>query len=293
MPRVLTLGVALAALGLIAAAPASAAKDRKVVKTRVTITHVSSEIDSSNLGAPYAIYSVYGVVRSPRAECRRDRPKELIHHPSDWHAAGDYAAQFILSWRDRTSPFPQQHDRVIVARWPTRPLPGSDAPDGRFICKGDRSPRFTIPPPSEAGIAATAASAAKARKVVKTRVKITRVSSGIVSPDYGAPYAWYEVKGKVHSPRAECRYGRIVRLNHRTKHPGPHFYTNGRVFYMGWLDRTVPFTQQHDRAKITRSPSASQDGEDGRFICKGDRSPRFTIPPPSEAGIAAAPEGES
>jgi hypothetical protein len=161
VPRALTLSVALAAIGLIAAAPASAAKDRKVVKTQVKITGVSSEIVSDDFdGAPYAIYKVYGVVRSPREECRRDRPKELIHHPSDWHAASGYMRHFVLFWRDRTAPFTEEHDRVKVRRLTSRAWGEyhNAAPAGRFICKADRSRQFTIPPPSEAGIAAAHAS---------------------------------------------------------------------------------------------------------------------------------------
>jgi hypothetical protein len=143
-------------------------------------------------------------------------------------------------------------------------------------------------------IAAAPASAAEDRKAVKTQVKITRVSSHIVSPDFRPPYAWYFVKGKVRSPRAGCRYGRWVRLNHQTEDQTDGYFTASRdgVFWLGWPDRTFPFTQQHDRAKITRSPSAShplaESVPDGRFTCKGDRSRRFTIPPPSEVGIAAA-----
>ena len=44
-----------------------------------------------------------------------------------------------------------------------------------------------------------------------------------------------------------------------------------------WRERTLPFTEEHDRVKVRRSPSP-----DGRFICKADRSRRFTIPPPSK-----------
>jgi hypothetical protein len=164
VPRVLTLSVALAAIGLIAAAPASAAQDRKAVKTQVKITGVSSEIvnpdvQEASFGIdPYAIYSVYGVVRSPREECRRDRPKELIHHPSDWHASSGYFTRFNLYWRDRTAPFTEEHDRVKVRRWTSRAWGAyhNAEPDGRFICKADRSRRFTIALPSDAEIEAAA-----------------------------------------------------------------------------------------------------------------------------------------
>ena len=152
MPRVLTLSVALAAIGLIAAAPASAANDRKEVETRVKITRVSSHIVSPVSGAPYASYSVKGVVHSLRPGCRIYRPVTLIHHQvfevfRHFTTADDRPGWFWQAWPDLTVPFTQQHDRVKVPRSPSYP-------DGRFICEGDRSPRFTIPPPSEAGIAA-------------------------------------------------------------------------------------------------------------------------------------------
>jgi hypothetical protein len=158
MPQALALSVALAAIGLTAPAPTSAAQDREQVKTRVRITSVSSYIVGDDFGPPYAIYRVYGVVRSPRPECRRYRPKELIHHPSDWHAAGGEFRHFSLFWRDRTSPFTEEHDRVKVRRWTSRDWGEfhDAAPDGRFICKRDTSRRFTIPPPSEAEIEAVA-----------------------------------------------------------------------------------------------------------------------------------------
>ena len=150
------------------------------------------------------------------------------------------------------------------------------------------------------GLIAAAVSAAEDRKEVKTQVKIQRVSSRIVTPVSGPPYASYSVKGKVLSPRVGCRYARIVRLNHRSKHPGDLRAATNRTggFHISWFDETFPFTQQHDRAKITRSPAKSVPGgnppPDGRFTCESDRSPRFTIPPPSDAGIAAAPAtGES
>ncbi len=145
MPRVLTLGVALAAIGLIAAAPASAAKDRKVVKTQVKITRVSSEIGP--LGRTK--YFAKGRVHSPQRECRINRRVMLKDRTEHVTRAGYFTVtrgRFWLSWPDRTDPPTQQQVRVTAPRTAHR--------DDRFICELDRSRRFTIPPPSEAGIAA-------------------------------------------------------------------------------------------------------------------------------------------
>ena len=162
MPRALTLSVALAVIGLIAAAPASAAQDRKVVKTQVKITRVTSEIVSPDSGPPYAVYEVKGRVRSPRIGCRINRRVELIHHKEleifrsfdQYRGPGEFPQGFFwIGLVDRTFPFTPKHDRVKVPRSPSHARSRSH-PDGRFICEGDKSPRFTIPPPSEAGIAA-------------------------------------------------------------------------------------------------------------------------------------------
>ena len=150
MPRALTLSVALAAIGLIAAAPASAAKERKVVKTQVKIKSVSSEIGP--LGRVQ--YFVKGRVHSPRRGCRNDRRVQLKDQTEHVTRAGLRSVtrgRFWLGWTDRTDPPTQQQVRVKVPRSTSR---STSLADGRFICKGDRSRWFTIPPPSEAGIAA-------------------------------------------------------------------------------------------------------------------------------------------
>ena len=135
-------------------------------------------------------------------------------------------------------------------------------------------------------IAAAPASAAQDREVVKTQVKITRVSSEI--GHLGRTH--YSVKGRVHSPQRQCRINRRVMLKDRTEHvtrTGSHSVTRGR-FWLGWPDRTDPPSQQQVRVTAPRTAH-----RDDRFICELDRSRWFTIPAPSEAGIAAAPEGES
>ena len=244
----------VAVVGLIAA-PVPAAKDRKEVKTRVKITRVSSTIESADPTAPSAIYQVYGVVRSPREECRGKRPKELIHHPSDWHAAAGELRHFNLFWRERTLPFTEEHDRVKVRRSPS--------PDGRFICKADRSRRFTIPPPSEAAVAAVA----KEKIKVETSVSLT-ASLSAPQPDPSPSFV-----GEVKAKKKGCERGRTVTVSNGSGYKvGPDKTNNRgkyRIFISGHdVPLHEPFTAKVRKMRLTKASGKT-------IVCKAAKSKQF------------------
>jgi hypothetical protein len=198
--RALTLSVALTAIGVIAApAPASAAGDRKEVKTRVKIQRVHSNV-------------VKGVVRSPEKDCEWHRHVWLVDDSGRRYRTLDplagLRARFTLN---RVIPVVEASTfRVVAPRsvprersW--RPIPGHGGGFNRsFKCKADRSRWLTFPPPSEAGIAAAPASAPEDVREVKTRLRITFM--------VGSPGGELFVKGRVRSPEQRCVNRRIVKF---------------------------------------------------------------------------------
>jgi hypothetical protein len=116
------------------------------------------------------------------------------------------------------------------------------------------------------GLLAVAAPAAANHDVFKQRVELTRV----VQTESGD----YRVKGRVHSPVARCRK-RMARL---------YQGVGGRT---DWKDRTTR------RGKFSIRVPQSEEGRTFRVRapgvqCASDKSRWFTLPPASEAGIAAA-----
>jgi hypothetical protein len=122
------------------------------------------------------------------------------------------------------------------------------------------------------GLLAVAAPASSAGKIIKTRVKVTRV----VQTESGD----YRVRGRVHSPDERCRQTRAVFL---------------RQEGTDWKDRTTR------RGKFSIGVPQSEEGSTFRVRalwplgkrrhgvqCEGDMSRRFRLRPSSEAGIAAA-----
>jgi hypothetical protein len=267
----LTLSVAVAAIGLIAAAPA-AAEERREVETRVKITSVEDDL-------------VKGEVFSPEAGCRNVRRVKLVHHPgadpfftlSGGH--GSRGRTFYLDLGD------QKYDRVRVTRSPSHP-------NGRFICKGDRSRRFTVPPPSEAGIAPAPASAAEDRKEdlpsgfsphvrerVKSRVKINSIRK--------RGDAWL-VEGVVRSRVNGCERGRLMELKTGRGREWRHDVRDtDRTDRRGRF--TLHGTEIRRLASIRATSALSKPNR--RVECISDISRRFTIPHRPKPARGRGPAG--
>jgi hypothetical protein len=222
----LTLSVALAALGLIAAAPASALEDVELrvkvngstlalaepgqrfpggllgtvkVKSRVKIKRVTDIPGSGRK-------KVIGVVRSRKRACEKDRVVylkvggvPLVTGVKGWATnrrgvwkikIGGYGLD-VKPEKVLENGFSAVVDREIKINEGRRGL----------HCGPDRSPRFTVPPPSEAGIAAAPASAAEEVREVKTRVTVLFVAG-----------PGFYVKGSVRSSDEECERDRLVKL---------------------------------------------------------------------------------
>jgi hypothetical protein len=123
---------------------------------------------------------------------------------------------------------------------------------------------------------------ASAQELTKQRVKVTR----IVQTEAGD----YVVKGRVHSREKGCRKNgvHLQRLDAGTG----DFRDSKPTKRRGKFSIRVPQSEEGNtfRAVAERRPAFT---ESGFFIvpgprCEEDKSPRFTLPPASEAGIAAA-----
>jgi hypothetical protein len=216
----LTLSVALAAIGLITAAPASAAEEVREVTTRVKIQRVHSRTltwvtwDGIPVPSRFRVGGVVkGVVRSRKEGCeshrrvrlvddsgRRYRQPVSIPHPNRTGGRGRFELYPTL----REEVAEASTFRVVAPRsFPREPPNGTRRFITRsFKCKADRSRWFTFPPPSEAGIAAAPASAAEE---VNTRLKLDRLD---LDPGVDRFY----VSGRVRSSVKACKRPRFVNV---------------------------------------------------------------------------------
>jgi hypothetical protein len=129
-----TLSVALAAIGLIAAAPASATHDLREVETKLHLNRVRHDLG----GRPGDRWLLTGQVRSSVKACERGRLVKLVggrrlrgggQHTKDRTAAGGgQRGHFYLGWYDSSPP---QRYRVKVRR----SFPGGE--DRSLKCEAD------------------------------------------------------------------------------------------------------------------------------------------------------------
>jgi hypothetical protein len=276
MARALTLSVALAASGLIAAAPASAAENRKEVKTRVKIS--LTQVSGPSGGATSPDYLVKGRVQSPAKACERRWvmvTKPRGHRRDTDHTTRRRRGRFTLTWTERSGEPPEHY--LVKA---LRSFPGQRRGEYGRVCEADQvrlsTRTFT---PSEAGIAAaTPASAAEEVKEVNTRVRLNRLN-------YDPSVDGFYLRGRVLSPAEGCERRRRVKVMDGA--PRAHGRTTalaskGGSFKLHWHD---PTPAEHYRVKAPRSFAPGHRS----LKCEPDAK-RIRVPPlPSEAGIAAAP----
>jgi hypothetical protein len=132
--RALTLSTALAAIGLIAAAPASAAGQTREVETKLHLNRVQHDLG----GRPGDRWLLTGQVRSSVKACERGRlvklvggkrlPGRLQHTKDRTTPGGGARGSFFLQWYDSSPP---QRYRVKVRR----SFPGGE--DRSLKCEAD------------------------------------------------------------------------------------------------------------------------------------------------------------
>jgi hypothetical protein len=146
--RALTLSVALAVVGLIAATPASAAEERKGVLPsghQLATERVKSRVKINSIRKRADAWLVEGVVRSRVNGCERGRLMELnTGRGKPW--AREVRDKDRTDRRGRFTLYGTEIRRLASVR-ATSVL---SKPNRRVECNADTSRRFTLPPPSYA-----------------------------------------------------------------------------------------------------------------------------------------------